>query len=1173
MTAKSETLGDRSVKIDAMKQKMTPTLLIGLGGSGKEVLSRLRRMFYEKYGVVSFPIIEYLWFDTDTGDIVQKARDAIDARVQMKREDIVDASINQEVFEDMMDRLDEQFSYISSWFARDEVRHAASGGLMHGAKQIRPLGRFAFFNAYPRFYDTVRYKLKKISTIESRKETERFLLGRNIVKPEIDPDRKEVIIIGSLAGGTGSGSFIDAGFAAKWVAKNEGIGSIQTTGLFFLPSTFDTIEGVNKEVANANGYCALKELNYYLSPFLSKDEGVLLDFEWKKGEIARIASPAYELAYLLENTNRRGIPTADYTDVFQMAAEFLFLDFNESTFSIKKRSLHSNANTALGTRTRVFFDDSEYEEFFPNRFSSFGLSQIIMSTDRIRRAAAYKLCRDIVQLLISPRELAADWIDHDTEWTRFKLSEREILYALAHKGLSENYLDEFKEFWRRGITENDLAQSPQLLELISSLNSTDDEEGKKKSLDGANKILERVVDFPRIVDDAELTKRVRKCFEDINDLMKVTLTQVDESLSRGAHSGSAALKISENIVSLEKEIGSLIQTQILTYLSDYSRYGVSYAQAFLKGYVNHLEKLTKRFHECLKKDPARPGFAGPEIPGTEDLERDYFRKMMEEADNLPPLPPLFKSAAQDYFSDKYRELRAQYVSKVWKSVEKIVHDKESDVFSYIEAVFTRRFAESFLGVIDRLRRSADELLVKVDNYIEAMNEFSSRLQIWFDSYNIAREHPRNRELTFDWKEKDYEETIAKYLGVEYPIGVLRKADAFLNRESTGAKKEVAHLLEAAFLYKKHSAQDWDSFEEDLVGHAIGELTGLKPSGSIDTVIKLFNMRHGDTEKKSQVIKEVLSFAEARFQTSTSMETLVKDAETISLLGCDKNETQFCDLVAQTAERGTREFDIEKFSDDTIVFYRELIGFPAFAVKKLEKMRNDYERLLLGDDNNRFLRHIEKNPDKFPEIISADPVEARRRVKAMRPFIAGLLTKTITYSKVAKLFYLHKPDEYGINKNIPLGNDLYKCAFGCSEDQISYLERQCAAYGKVFEGWAGQGKKGLEKFYQLFVLVRSLVKELEGNGERTVLQEGLLARSIRGLLDDVQLRIWQLLKIDDINGLKKALKEDSIAARKSYPQTEEFWERIEILEKDLDRFTQKTSYTDSRTGLELRILQQ
>src|SRR5664280_2012690 len=48
--------------------KIVPTLFIGLGGTGKEVLLRLRRKFYEKLRKPGLPCTSFLWIDTDTGD-------------------------------------------------------------------------------------------------------------------------------------------------------------------------------------------------------------------------------------------------------------------------------------------------------------------------------------------------------------------------------------------------------------------------------------------------------------------------------------------------------------------------------------------------------------------------------------------------------------------------------------------------------------------------------------------------------------------------------------------------------------------------------------------------------------------------------------------------------------------------------------------------------------------------------------------------------------------------------------------------------------------------------------------------------------------------------------------------------------------------------------------------
>jgi len=47
-----------------------PTLFIGLGGTGKEVLLHLRRKFYERFDEPKLPCTAFLWIDTDTRDVM-----------------------------------------------------------------------------------------------------------------------------------------------------------------------------------------------------------------------------------------------------------------------------------------------------------------------------------------------------------------------------------------------------------------------------------------------------------------------------------------------------------------------------------------------------------------------------------------------------------------------------------------------------------------------------------------------------------------------------------------------------------------------------------------------------------------------------------------------------------------------------------------------------------------------------------------------------------------------------------------------------------------------------------------------------------------------------------------------------------------------------------------------
>ena len=78
---------------------MNRTLLIGVGGSGKEVLFRLRRKFFETKKVArGYDFIEYLWIDTDSRnvDIMQNKYDVINDKLQLPDDDILNISMQSD---------------------------------------------------------------------------------------------------------------------------------------------------------------------------------------------------------------------------------------------------------------------------------------------------------------------------------------------------------------------------------------------------------------------------------------------------------------------------------------------------------------------------------------------------------------------------------------------------------------------------------------------------------------------------------------------------------------------------------------------------------------------------------------------------------------------------------------------------------------------------------------------------------------------------------------------------------------------------------------------------------------------------------------------------------------------------------------------------------------------
>ncbi len=270
-----------------------PTVLIGLGGSGKEVLIRLRRLFYERHGTVGLPITQYLCFDTDTQEvnINREKYDEIERRLYFDDDEQVSGKIEPAKLAEYYRQSDE-YALMFKWFNREALELLGTSALTQGAKQIRPLGRLAFFHSCATLRKKLEQKIRIIRANAQQVASQMGYtsMGGSVSSPPLAPNPPapplpsrggaggevgeivvslppvdnpvEIVIVTSLAGGTGSGSFIDMAFLAREIAPNAMI-----TGLLFLPHVFEGNTAIAQEVIKANGYAALKELDYYLAPY------------------------------------------------------------------------------------------------------------------------------------------------------------------------------------------------------------------------------------------------------------------------------------------------------------------------------------------------------------------------------------------------------------------------------------------------------------------------------------------------------------------------------------------------------------------------------------------------------------------------------------------------------------------------------------------------------------------------------------------------------------------------------------------------------------------------------------------------------------------------------------------------------------------------------------------
>jgi hypothetical protein len=381
-----------------------PTLFIGLGGTGKEVLLRLRRKFYERFGEPGLPCVAYLWMDTDTRDHMAQGEPMDEIFRSVTFQDHEHIPLLQGKVKDHLGSVFTnrgQWEHIHRWMYREVGVYGLEIG--DGAGGVRAVGRLTFFYHYknPRtnIYQRISMALQKISTHEVRDRVKSLIGG---AEPDETP---QVFLVSSLAGGTGCGTILDTMFCLRKISTEE-MGLDKIIAVLFLPNVYyPTADGELAQRSYGNAYAALKELEFYtlrreIVQEGENERGLSSEFvvEWEKNHVEQIPGPPTSVTYLLERRNEGAIGLETRSELFYMVAESLFLDFMPGEFSTAKRSQYSNVTTYISSPTVWNFPLAEVilPQSFARRYASFGMSKIEIPTDALRNACASQLAYDIV---------------------------------------------------------------------------------------------------------------------------------------------------------------------------------------------------------------------------------------------------------------------------------------------------------------------------------------------------------------------------------------------------------------------------------------------------------------------------------------------------------------------------------------------------------------------------------------------------------------------------------------------------------------------------------------------------------------------------------------------------------------------------------------------------------
>ncbi|MDQ2900312.1 MAG: tubulin-like doman-containing protein, partial [Acidobacteriota bacterium] len=348
--------------------ELSPSVVVGVGGVGKEILMRLRRMIVESHGKLSnLPVVQFLHMDTDA-DKAAKQSAVLGENISLTGAERI--SLSDAVAQAVGNDTDSvrKNPAIQEWLPENIT---ITQDFAEGAGGVRACGRLAFHYAVGTFRTSLREALRRARD-ESAKNKVSKSLGMQC-------GTKTLRLFGLFPDGWhGKRSFMDVAYNARAVLREASDDQAKLIGYYVIGG-----DGIDI-VKTANCYGALKELEYFctasfqpnLRPFgVSYPVSEFSNFEER-------ANP-FSYCFLVNYRNENG-HSLNETEVAEMAARNLFLEILPG-LSDRRRGRRVDM---FGGGQRIF-GDPVHGRF--QGFSTFGLTVLEFPALRIREMLTNRL--------------------------------------------------------------------------------------------------------------------------------------------------------------------------------------------------------------------------------------------------------------------------------------------------------------------------------------------------------------------------------------------------------------------------------------------------------------------------------------------------------------------------------------------------------------------------------------------------------------------------------------------------------------------------------------------------------------------------------------------------------------------------------------------------------------
>ncbi len=240
-------------ELDSNDPRFRPTLIVGLGQTANQVISRVKQRLIARYGSMEqVPGIQLLCIACDRDDLTRLSMSGTTGEIDATES----LAIPLKKPEEYRSADNRKFSWLSRRWIYNIPRNMRTEGL-------RPLGRLALADNFDAICSTLHQKIET-ATLEEN-------VAQSCETLEMSPDawRPRVFVLSSISGGLGSGATLDLAYTVRLMLAERGIVDSEVIGmLMFGVNTYDR----DPSLCTANALAALTELRHYTDRGYPGDE-------------------------------------------------------------------------------------------------------------------------------------------------------------------------------------------------------------------------------------------------------------------------------------------------------------------------------------------------------------------------------------------------------------------------------------------------------------------------------------------------------------------------------------------------------------------------------------------------------------------------------------------------------------------------------------------------------------------------------------------------------------------------------------------------------------------------------------------------------------------------------------------------------------------------------------